>query len=164
MPDSGSAERRVEARRTVEDAVARWPAGILLPTVKLVEVLTAFGLPVVPMRAVASLEQALGAAEAMGYPVRLRVPGSMGVEVGGPEAMEAAWPAHAEVLVQVALGPTRPAELWTPGLSRGIATLRAALPEMDVLDLVVEVDASGREWIVEAHAHVRAVAAGPASR
>ena len=153
MPDSGSAERRAEARRAVEHAVARWPAGVLLPTVKLVEVLTAFGLPVVPMRAVASLAQALGAAEAMGYPVRLR-----------PEAMEASWPAHPEVLVQVALGPTRPAELWTPGLSRNIATLRAALPEMDALDLVVDLDASGREWIVEARAHVRAVPAGPASR
>ena len=164
MPDSGSAERRAEARRAVEYAVARWPAGVLLPTVKLVEVLTAFGLPVVPMRAVASLAQALGAAEAMGYPVRLRVPGSTGVEIDGPEAMEASWPAHPEVLVQVALGPTRPAELWTPGLSRNIATLRAALPEVDALDLVVDLDASGREWIVEARAHVRAVPAGPASR
>ena len=146
------------AREIVEEAMARGPRGITLPVARVVEVLECFGLPVVAMRAVASPRQAVMAAELLGYPVVARVAGSPGVTLGHPDALATVCAAHPEVLVQVDIGPTRPAELWPPAFAAGVAALRAALPDLDDLDLVIEVDRAGRTWIVEATAHIRRAA------
>ena len=154
MTDAESA--RARARAIVEYAVGRRPAGILLPVAHVVEVLAAFDLPVVPMRAVTTVAQAADVAAVLGFPLVLRVPGSPGVEVTSPEQFVAAYPALPEVLVQASVGPTLPALMWPVAFATRVAALRAALPEIDALDLVVEVDRAGRTWIVEATAHVRA--------
>jgi acyl-CoA synthetase (NDP forming)/RimJ/RimL family protein N-acetyltransferase len=63
------------AKAVVEHALAVRTAGTLLPIKASEELLAAYGIPVAPARGVTSLEAALEAAEAVGYPVALKAAG-----------------------------------------------------------------------------------------
>lgn len=63
------------ARRIIEHALDVSPTGILLPWVVVADLLDAFGIPLAPGRAVASVEDAVATAEAVGYPVTVKAAG-----------------------------------------------------------------------------------------
>lgn len=131
----------------------------MLPLRWLVEVLRGWDLPVLSMRAVASLAEGKEAAAAMGYPVVIRVPEAEAVWCDDEAGLARSWPTHPEVVIHASVGPLRPALMWTPTFAAKVANLRAALPEIDELDLTLEIDGAGRPWIVGASAHVRALPA-----
>ena len=156
MARPGPSIGQERARQIVDDAVARRPEGILLPLRLLVEVLRGWDLPVLSLQAVASVADARAAASGMGYPVVLRSPeGAVWAE--NSVDLERVWPSYPEIVLHASVGPLRPALMWTPSFAAKVAALRLALPEIDDLDLTVEIDGAGRPWIVEAKAHVRAL-------
>ena len=129
----------------------------MLPLRLLVEVLRGWDLPVLTMRAVGSLAEGAAVAAGMGYPVVVRVPRADARWCEDEADLERAWPAYPEVVIHASVGPLRPALMWTPTLAAKVVNLRAALPEIDDLDLALEIDGAGRPWIVGASAHVRSI-------
>jgi acyl-CoA synthetase (NDP forming) len=93
------------ARELVEHLLAAAPAGRLLTLSETRRLLASYGIAVVPSELAESRSTALQAAERLGWPVALKVPGAVRLHLGGPRDLDEAWaslglPERAEVIVQ----------------------------------------------------------------
>ncbi|WP_369056262.1 bifunctional acetate--CoA ligase family protein/GNAT family N-acetyltransferase [Kineococcus terrestris] len=98
------------ARAVVEDALAEHPDGVELPRATAVRLLAAVGVAVLPREEVHGVEEALAAAERLGWPLALK---TVGEELAGRQDLRG-----------VRLGLTGPDALRT-----AVAEMRAALGE-----------------------------------
>jgi acyl-CoA synthetase (NDP forming) len=89
------------ARAVVGHALEIRPGGTLLPLSAAADLLASYGIPMAPARAVTSLEAALAAADAVGYPVALKAAGlehlarsesgGVALDLPGPDELRGAY-------------------------------------------------------------------------
>jgi acyl-CoA synthetase (NDP forming)/GNAT superfamily N-acetyltransferase len=91
------------AREWVAEVLVAEPAGRLLDAAQIRQLLGWYGIPLVPAEPVADLDQAIAAADRLGWPVALKAAGAVRLHLADPAAVTEAWQSfgdRAKVLVQ----------------------------------------------------------------